>query len=68
MRKRKKTAVHGTYMAVKFNFQPVLLKTLNPMMNTLKDTAVLNIVKTDVKWAPEGKQEGLELIRKCFSP
>ena len=31
-----------TYMAVKFNFQQVLLKTLIPTMNTLEDTAVLN--------------------------
>ena len=50
MRERKKTAVHGTlemtYMAVKFNFQQVLLKTLIPTMNTLKDMAILNIVKT----------------------
>ena len=48
MRERKKTAVHGTlemtYMAVKFNFQQVLIKTLIPTMNTLKDTAVLNII------------------------
>ena len=36
-----------TYMAVKFNFQQVLQKTLIPTMNTFKDTAVLNIVKTD---------------------
>ena len=34
-------------MAVKFNFQQVLLKTLIPTMNTLKDMAVLNIIKTD---------------------
>ena len=44
MRDRKKTAVHGTlemtYMAVKFNFQPILLKTLIPTMNTLKDKAI----------------------------
>ena len=50
MRERKKTAVHGTlemtYRAVEFNFQQVLLKTLIPTMNTLKDMAVLNI-KTD---------------------
>ena len=72
MQKRKKTAVHGTlemtYMAVEFNFQQVLLKTLIPRMNTLKDTAVLNIIKTDGKWAPEAKREGLELILRCFSP
>ena len=56
MRKRKKTAMHGTLemtcMAVKFNFQQVLLKTLIPRMNTLKDMAVLNI-KTDGKCAPD---------------
>ena len=61
MRERKKTAVHGTlemtYLAVKFNFQQVLLKTLIPRMNALKDTAVLNIIKTDGKWAPEAKQK-----------
>ena len=72
MRERKKTVVHGTlemtYKAVEFNFQQVLLKTLIPTMNTLKDTAVLNIVKTDGKGAPEGKREGLELIRRCFLP
>ena len=53
MRKRKKTAVHGTLgmtcAAVKFNFQQVLLKTLIPTMNTSKDMAVLNIIKTDRK-------------------
>ena len=57
-----------TYMAVEFNFQQILLKTLIPRMNTLKDTAVLNIIKTDGKWAPEAKREGLELIGMCFSP
>ena len=45
--------MHGTlevtYKAVKFNFQQVLLKTLIPTMNTLKDMAVLNIIKTDGK-------------------
>ena len=69
VRKRKKTAVHGTlkmtYMAVKFNFQQVLLKTLIPTMNTLKDMAVLNIIKTDRNCAPEEKREDLELIRRC---
>ena len=54
------------YMAVKSNFQQVLLKTLIPRMDTLKDIAVLNIVKTDGKCAPEAKRE--ELIRRCFSP
>ena len=56
MRERKKTAVHGTlaltYMAVKFNFQQVLLKTLIPTMNTLKDMTVLNIAKKDRKSRP----------------
>ena len=55
-------------MAVEFNFQQVLLKTLIPTMNTLKDTAVLNIFKTGGKWTPEAKREGLELIQRCFSP
>ena len=72
MRERKKTAVHGTLtltnMTVKFNFQQVLLKTLIPTMNTLKDLAVLNIIKTDGKCAPEAKREDLELFRGCFSP
>ena len=31
------------------------------MMNTLKDMAVLNIIKTDGKWAPEAKRKDLEL-------
>ena len=49
-------------MAVIFNFQPVLLKTLIPKMNTLKDMAVLNIKKRDGKCAPEAKREDLELV------
>ena len=53
MRERKKTAVHGTlemsYSALKFNFQQFLLKTLFPTINTLKDMAVLNIIKTEIK-------------------
>ena len=69
MRERKKTAVHGTltltYIAVKFNFRQVLLKTLIPTMNTLKDMAVL---KTDGKCAPEANREDLVLIRRCFLP
>ena len=68
MRERKKTGVHGTltmtYMAVKFNFQQILLKTLIPTMNTLKDMAVLNIMKTDGKCAPEAKRQDLELTRR----
>ena len=43
--------MHGTlgmtYTAVEFNFQQILLKTLIPTMNALKDMAVLNIIKTD---------------------
>ena len=61
MCERKKTAV--TCRAVKSNFQQVLLKTLIPTMNTLKDMAVLNIIKTDGKCAPEAKREDLELIQ-----
>ena len=50
--KRKKTAVHGTL---------VLLKTLIPTMNTLKDMAILNVIKTDRKWAPEAKRAVINL-------
>ena len=54
-------AVHGTltmtYMAVKLNSQLVLIKTLIPTMNTLKDMAVSNIIKTDGKCAPEVKRD-----------
>ena len=52
-----------TYMAVKSNFQQVLLKTLIPTMNTLKDMAVL---KTDGKCAPEAKPGGLGINPKMF--
>ena len=38
-----------TYMDVRFNFHQVLLKTLIPTINTLKDMAVLNIIKTEIK-------------------
>ena len=44
------------YMAVKFNFQQVLLNTLIPTVNTLKDMAVSNIIKTDGKCAPDAKR------------
>ena len=37
-------------------------------MNIIETRAVLNIVKTYGKWAPEGKREELELIQRCFSP
>ena len=61
MRERKKTAVHGTLgmtcIAVKFNFQQILLKTLNSRINTLEDMAVL---KTDGKGGPEANREDLE--------
>ena len=67
MRERKKTAVHGTLemilLAWKFNSKQLLPKTLNSRMNIIETRAVLNIVKTDGKWAPESKREGLESIR-----
>ena len=48
----------------------LLSKTLNSRMNIIETRAVLNIVKTDGKWAPEGKREGkregLKVIRRCF--
>ena len=44
-----------TYTAVEFNFQQILLKTLIPTMNTLEDMAILNVIKTDGKCAPEAK-------------
>ena len=71
MRERKKTGVHGTLglalMAWKFNFKQLLSKTLNSRMNIIETRAVLNFVKTDRKWAPDDKREGLDLIRRCFS-
>ena len=71
MRERKKTGVHGTLemipLAWKFNSKQLLSKTLNSRMNIIETRAVLDSVKTDRKWAPEGKREGLELIRMCFS-
>ena len=72
MRKRKKTAVHGTLemisLAWKFNSKQLLSKTLNSRMNIIETRAVLNIIKTDGKCAPEAKRDGLELIRRCFLP
>ena len=63
MRERKKTVVHGTLemilLAWKFNSKQLLSKTLNSRMNIIETRAVLNIVKTDGNWAPEGKREGL---------
>ena len=62
MRERKKTGVHGTLemilLAWKFNSKQLLCKTLNSRMNIIKTRAVLNIVQTDGKWAPEAKREG----------
>ena len=59
MRERKKTGVHGTLqmipMAWKFNSKQLLCKTLNSRMNIIKPRAVLNIVQTDGKWAPEAQ-------------
>ena len=40
-------------LAWKFNSKQLLLKTLNSRMNIIETRAVLNIVKTDGKWAPE---------------
>ena len=58
VRERKKTGLHG---------KQLLSKTLNSRINIIETRAVLNIVKTEGKWAPECKREGLELIRRCFS-
>ena len=59
MRERKKTAVHGTLemipLAWKFNSKQHLCKTLNSRMNIIETRAVLNIVETDGKWAPEAQ-------------
>ena len=66
MRERKKTGVHGTLemilMAWKINSKQLLNNTLNSKMNIIETRAVLYIARTDGKWAPEGKREGLELI------
>ena len=75
MRERKKTGVHGTLkmisLAWKFNSKQLLCKTLNSRMNIIKTRAVLNIVKTDGKWPPEGKTGGpdarLNLFNKPYS-
>ena len=62
MRERKKTAVHGTLemfsVAWKSNSKQLLSKTLNSRINIIETRAVLNIVKTDGKCAPEAKWEG----------
>ena len=62
MCKRKKTGVHGTLdmipLAQKFDSKKLLSKTLNSRMNIIETRAILNIIKTDGKWAPEGKREG----------
>ena len=67
MRERKKTGVHGTLemtlLAWKFNSKQLLSKTLNSRMNIIETRAVLNMVKTVGKCAPEAKREGLEF--KC---
>ena len=66
MRERKKTGVHGTLemtpLAWKFNSKKLLSKTLNSRINIIETRAILNIVKTDERWGPKGKREGLELI------
>ena len=55
--------MHGTlalaHMAVEFNFQQVLLKTLNSRMHIIEARAVLDMVNTDGKCVPEAKREGL---------
>ena len=65
MSERKKTGVHGTLELIpltwKFNSKKLLCKTLNSRMNIIETRAVLNIVQTDRKWAPEAKREDLEL-------
>ena len=70
VRERKKTGVHGTLEMIpltwKLNSKQLLSKTLNSRINIIETRAVLNIVKTDRKWFPEGKREGLELNRRCF--
>ena len=54
--------MHGTLelipLAWKFNSKQLLSKTLNSRMNIIETRAVLNIVKTDRKCAPEAKWEG----------
>ena len=71
MRERKKTAVHGTLglalMAWKFNSKQLLSKTLNSRINIIETRAVLNIVKTDGKYALEAKREGLKIIISIIS-
>ena len=58
MRERKITGVHGTLemipLAWKFNSKQLLSKTLNSRTDIIEIRAVLNIVKTDGKWSPEG--------------
>ena len=52
VRKRKKTAVHGTlemiFLAWKFNSKQLLSKTLNSRMNIIETRAVSNIVQKDL--------------------
>ena len=68
MQERKKTALHGTLKRIpltwKFNSKQLLSKTLNSRMDIIETRAVLNNVKTDRKWAPEG---GPEIDPKVFS-
>ena len=66
MRERKETGVHRSLMMSqydrKLNSKQLLSKTLNSRMNIIETRAVLNIVKTDGKFALEAKREGQELI------
>ena len=71
MRERKETGLDGTLLMSqdvwKFNSKQLLSNTLNSRMNFIQTRAVLNIMKTDRKWAPEEKREGLDLIQRCFA-
>ena len=68
MRERKKTVVHGTLemilLAWKFNSKQLLSKTLNSRINIIETRAVLNIVKTDRKWAPKKLRHKLKIIEQ----
>ena len=70
MCKHKKIVVHGTLemilLAWKFNSKQLLSKTLNSRINIIETRAVLNIVKTDGKCAPEAKREN-RLFSKMIS-
>ena len=64
MHQRKKTGVHGTLEMIpltwKFNSKQLLSKTLNSRMNIIETRAVLNMVKTGGKWAPDNLDKVLQ--------